>query len=129
MFNLIPIFIVGFTVYGTYAIIELFARRKERMAIIEKLSGGIDPESLKHQLGLFKNNENTSWPIRIGCLLAGIGLGTLIVAIVELLPLATSIRAIETMYLSSAALFGGIGLISAFFLERKLNKRKQDDEN
>lgn len=146
MNNLVPMVVVPAVIYGIYSIFELYARRKERMAIIEKLSEGIDPSLLANQLGMMKKTitiENKSaWTIRIGFLLLGIGLGIVIVALIDLSTAQISIQeyvqlnadnenaryqinnspirqAMSTLYPASAALFGGIGLIIAFFTERK----------
>lgn len=146
MESLAPMVIVPAIIYGIYSIFELFVRRKERMAIIEKVAEGIDPTLLTSQLGMNKktiNIENKSaWTIRIGFLLLGIGLGVGIVALIDASTVQVSIKdyvelylqnrdatyqinnapirqAIAVMYPASAALFGGIGLIIAFFTERK----------
>lgn len=138
-----PMVIVPAIIYGTYSIFELYARRKERMAIIEKLSEGIDP-SIINQFGsknkIRINIENKSaWTIRIGFLLLGIGLGVAFVSFIDLSFQQISIQeyialernaryevhntpirqAMNVLYPAAAALFGGIGLISAFFIERK----------
>lgn len=141
--DLTPIVIVPAIIYGTYSVFELYARRKERMAIIEKLSEGIDP-SIINQFGAKNkiriNIENKSaWTIRIGFLLLGIGLGVALVSFIDLSFNQISIQeyialernaryevhntpvrqAINVLYPAVAALFGGIGLICAFFMERK----------
>lgn len=142
MESLAQMVIIPSIFYFIYLIFELYARRKERMAIIEKLSEGIDP-SIINQLGAKKirfNIENKSaWTIRIGLLLFGIGLGVVIVALLEAFSSGASIQeyasldwdkinminrspirqAFNVLYPASAALFGGIGLITAFFVERK----------
>lgn len=132
MSGLIAIFVVGIITCGIYGIFELFVRRNERLAIIEKLSVGIDPSLLKNKVKLFISRDNKFWAVRIGCLLIGVGLGVFIVSIVELTmgipqdwdsPINQSIR---TMYPASAALFGGLGLILAYFIEKKQPNKEEE---
>ncbi len=131
MTALVPMVICGLFFYFTYRIFELYARRKERMAIIEKLSNGIDPELLRNQFNIstFKDSSYGSWAIRIGLLLIGVGLGVAIAAIIDMLAVAPSEEnnevfygfrnAISVLYPSLAAIFGGLGLVIAYFIEKK----------
>lgn len=131
MTALVPMVICGLFFYFTYRIFELYARRKERMAIIEKLSNGIDPELLRNQFNIstFKDSSYGSWAIRIGLLLIGVGLGVAIAAIIDMLAVAPSEvnnevfygfrNAISVLYPSLAAIFGGLGLVIAYFIEKK----------
>lgn len=131
MTALVPMVICGLFFYFTYRIFELYARRKERMAIIEKLSNGIDPELLRNQFNIstFKDSSYGSWAIRIGLLLIGVGLGVAIAAIIDMLAVAPSEvnnevfygfrNAISVLYPALAAIFGGLGLVIAYFIEKK----------
>ncbi len=135
MNDLAPVLIMAIIILGVYRIFELYVRRNERMAIIEKLSSGIDPEALKGQITLpsYKNGSSESWPIRIGLLLVGVGLGVLIATIIDLnsvIPPNTSEKAlhefrntISVLFPACASLFGGIGLIIAYFIEKKNEKK------
>lgn len=127
------VFIVGIVFYSIYAVFELFARKNERKAMIEKLSDGIDTNVLESNLKVFSRGEFTSWAIRIGCLLIGIGLGVLVSSIVKLSLLSTVhadnlrgfFNTFDTMYLASSAFFGGIGLVVAYFIERNYTDKKE----
>lgn len=132
--------IVGIISFTIYRLFELYARRKERLSIIEKFSSGIDPEVLKNQfsLPLYKdiNNGYGSWAIRIGLLLVGIGLGVIIAAIIDLLAVPPVTdghlfyefrHTIDVLYPSFAAVFGGLGLVIAYIVEKKDAKRNPQD--
>ena len=126
MNDLAPMVVVSVMSFFTYKIFELYARRKERMAIIEKLSNGIDPQILKSQFSMpvYKDGNYGSWAIRIGLLLVGVGLGVVIAAIVDLLAVAPSAdnrelfyefrNTISVLYPACAAVFGGLGLVVAY---------------
>ncbi|MBK5721892.1 hypothetical protein JGH11_13515 [Dysgonomonas sp. Marseille-P4677] len=141
MNELVPMVVVSVVCYFTYKIFELFARRKERMAVIEKLSNGIDPQILKNQFNMpaYKDGNYGSWAIRIGLLLVGVGLGVTIATIVDLLAVAPSSdnrelfyefrNTISVLYPACAAVFGGLGLVIAYFIEnKKENKSKKGVE-
>lgn len=139
MDEIMAMVIVATVAYTIYKLFELFARRKERMAMIEKLSAGIDPQILKNQfdpirIPVIRDFINNSWAIRIGMLLVGVGFGVMLAAIIDLAVVPPSEgdrlyydfrRTIDILYPSSAAIFGGIGLIVAYFIERKDNKREE----
>jgi hypothetical protein len=134
MNDLVPIFVMGIITLGIYKIFELFVRRNERISIIEKLSD-VDPETLKHRINfpVYKDERAGSWSIRIGLLLVGIGLGVIIATIVDIstaIPnyyqgrlVYNSIHTVGALYPSCAAVFGGIGLVTAYFIEKKKDKK------
>ncbi|CAK7042276.1 MAG: hypothetical protein PARBA_01413 [Parabacteroides sp.] len=143
-FIMVPL-VVGICIAGVYGLFELFVRRKERLAIIEKIGEKLDASAFEGKLrlpkyGAFSNISFSS--LKAGCLLAGIGLGLLIGFIVT-----TSIgmssnmsymgdgwqgwyrhELAGTVYGASVLLFGGIGLIVAFIVEMKLHKNEKDSE-
>ena len=139
MNDLAPMVVVSVMSFFTYKIFELYARRKERMAIIEKLSNGIDPQILKSQFSMpvYKDGNYGSWAIRIGLLLVGVGLGVVIAAIVDLLAVAPSAdnrelfyefrNTISVLYPACAAVFGGLGLVIAYFIENKNDKKNKKE--
>lgn len=144
MQEIMAMVIVATIAYAIYKLFELFARRKERMAMIEKLSTGIDPQLLQNQLSpikipVYRELMNNSWAIRIGLLLMGVGLGIIIATIVDLIISPYSgdrelyyefQRTIDVLYPSCAAVFGGIGLVVAYFVEKKDNRKYiQSQEN
>lgn len=122
MNDLAPVLVIAIITFGIYKLFDLYVRRNERMAIIEKFSNGSDPRILGSQLDLplFEKN-NTSWPIRIGLLLVGIGLGTTIAAIVDLSIVHNNetYDPINVLYPACASIFGGLGLVIAYFIEKK----------
>lgn len=133
MNDLAPVLVCAIIFITVYKIFELFVRRNERLAMIEKLSNGIDPQILKAHstLPVYKNESYSSWAIRIGLLLLGLGLGVAIAVIVDLfaVPPATEghiyiefRNAVSLLYPAFASVFGGIGLVIAYFIERKGNK-------
>lgn len=129
MEEIMAMVIVATIAYAIYKLFELFARRKERMAMIEKISTGIDPQMFAGTMNTFtwKNQSDNAWAVRIGLLLIGVGLGVILATIVDLnIDIATSQyrhrNAMDILYPASAALFGGIGLLIAYFIEKKDNK-------
>jgi len=130
MGDLTGIFIVGFIVLGVYRLFELFVRRKERMAIIDKLLG----ENIKFpetnvdlNLPLFQKPKS-NWALKLSLLLIGIGMGLIVAYYIELLTVGVEWdgnpgwyfrNKMEVVYLASVAVFGGIGLLIAYFIEQK----------
>ncbi|MDR1089984.1 MAG: hypothetical protein LBL79_02820 [Prevotella sp.] len=134
MHDLVPIFVLGIITLGIYKVFELFVRRNERISIIEKLSN-VDPETLKHRINfpVYKDESVGSWSIRIGLLLIGVGLGVVIATVVDISTAVPtyvngatrwiSMRSVDVLYPSCAAVFGGIGLVIAYFIEKKKDKK------
>ena len=142
--DLTPIFIVGFIVLGTYKLFELFARKKERMLMIEKFSflseNDEDKEArLKIKLPFFSGNDFDFgfWPLRIALLLIGIGAGCLVAFFIQIIYFNGSpIQSyrdwahqfwdlIALVNFASITFFGGIGLLIAFLLEQKKKAQKK----
>lgn len=136
MREIMAVVIVATIALTIYRLFELFARRKERMAMIEKLSLGVDPQSLRTQLNLplYSNDYNYgSWAIRIGLLLIGVGVGVVVATVVDLFAVAPSTinermfnefrNTISILYPACAAIFGGLGLVIAYFIEKKQAKK------
>lgn len=128
MKEIMGIVVVTTIAYTIYKLFELFVRRKERMAMIEKLSGGIDPQVFSNQLNTFtwKSKSDNAWAIRIGLLLIGVGFGIAVTSFIDIsLTIPNDYRykhALDVLYPASAALFGGIGLVAAYFIEKKYDK-------
>lgn len=70
-------FIVFASIYGLF---ELFVRRRERMAIIEKLGDKLDPSMIagKLNVGMLGGRRFSFSALKIASLMIGIGLGFLI---------------------------------------------------
>ena len=127
-FITIPL-VVGIICAGIYGLFELFVRKKERLAIIEKISNNLDASAFEGKLGLPNYMSRFSFSaLKVGCLLAGIGLGLMVGFFINL-----GMRNMyyqehqftEMAFGASVLLFGGIGLIVAFIIELKLNKDKK----
>lgn len=130
-FIMVPL-AVGIVSAGIYGLFELFARRRERLAIIEKMGDKLDVSALNARIGLPRLTTDFSFSsLKAGCLLSGIGLGLLIGFIVSISYANKNLdnwgqqEMISTVYGASVLLFGGIGLIIAFVLEMKLSKEKK----
>lgn len=127
-FIMVPL-IVGIVCAGIYGLFELFVRKKERLAIIEKIGDKLEPSAFDVKIGLPRLATNFSFSsLKTGCLLAGIGLGLLVGFIISVSLIDFNLdgrrELISTVYGASVLLFGGIGLIIAFVIELKLSKDK-----
>ncbi len=122
--------IMAIITYGVYKLFELFARRKERIMIIEKTDfskGGLQQPSLDVNYeggGRFKS-------LKFSCLLLGLGaglfVGFLISVHTDFSNIDTFIGKYDIVALvigSSVLLFGGIGMLTSFILEQVLGKKK-----
>ena len=128
--------VVGICVAGTYGLFELFARRKERLAIIEKIGDKLDASAFEGKLALPKYmGRFSSSALKVGCLMAGIGLGLLVGLCISTGMVSSGIidagvdrwlyrETIGVAYGASVLLFGGIGLLIAFIIEMKVAKNK-----
>jgi hypothetical protein len=124
--------VVGIIFYTIYRIFELLVRRKERQMFIDKL----DPEKLSGKMELPDFSDAKTAPsfgaLKWGCLLLGLGLGLLVGLMLNIVFLRdiqgmedwTQIyRAYSVAYGSSVLIFGGLGLLTAFLIEHKYEKK------
>lgn len=130
--------VVGLVVLGIYGLFELFVRRKERLAIIEKIGDKLDASAFAGKLSLpaystFKFSFSSFSSLKIGCLLMGIGLGLLIASFFSL-SLSTAYSRVEgisswdlinALYGACVLLCGGLGLILAFIIETRMAKKNK----
>ena len=107
----VVIFLVIFGIFYLY----FSARNKERMALIEK---GADA-SIFFGPKSEKTEGSGKWILKIGVLAIGIALGVLVGAALESAGMDDDVA-----YPASIFLFGGIGLVTAYFLARKVNGNK-----
>lgn len=134
-FIIVPLitFIVFASIYGLF---ELFVRRRERMAIIEKLGDKFDPSMIEGKLnfGMLGGRRFSFSALKIACLMIGIGLGFLIGFVIcsNCIPGYamgdTNYRTgeiINIIYGACLFVFGGIGLLVAFLTELKYFKKKE----
>lgn len=128
--------VVGMCVFGIYKLFELYARRRERMMLIEKLDSNISLEEGKIRLPDYSFPRLSFSALKIGSLLVGVGLGLLTGFIICILLIPNYISSIgdwETrqigglIYGSSVLLFGGIALIIAFTIEVRMNKKNKTE--
>ena len=112
---------------GVYKLFELFVCKKERIMLIEKM----DERGLLPQMDTPKLRGSSS-ALKIGCLLAGMGLGLLLGYLICYATIPNYFTADrDWMYRETVSLIygacvlgvGGIGLIVAFITELKLNKK------
>lgn len=101
-----PIFITAIIFGFAYATIDLFVRRKERMALIEK---GVDAPSFNSK------TSRSVLALKLGLLFIGVAVGLLIGSVL----VETTTLNDESAYFSMVFLFGGIGLVLSHFLEKK----------
>jgi hypothetical protein len=136
-FIFVPV-IVGICVAGVYGLFELFARRKERIMMIEKLSEKMDFSDMGSKFNLPDMRPRLSFSaLKVGCLLIGVGLGLLVAFFINVTmwnsgfynfnnanEFRHSIRGLqEVTFGASVLLFGGAGLIFSFILEKKMVKK------
>jgi hypothetical protein len=108
--------------YAIYKLFELYACRKERMAMIEKMSVGSGVITPPNFTNLFPPPIPTSWAFRLGLLLAGLGLG-LGLAIILNYGMGLKFPEKENLYIASMLLFGGLGLVISYLIEQKNRKK------
>lgn len=127
-FIAIPV-IVGICIYGVYSIFELFARRKERMAIIEKMNGHSPGAGKIGKIEFSTKFSSLKW----ACLLLGIGAGLLLGFFLSnhYIPYEggrvqwEQRELTSIIYGASVLICGGIGMLSAFLVEYHLSKRDE----
>lgn len=137
MEGIIIVSIMTITICSTvYGLFDLLVRRKERLAIIEKLSEGKDFGQINGKIDFsFGNNSFSFWALRCGCLLVGLGLGLIVGFYLsstalgdfggDVTPRSAEIAGV--VYGGSLLLFGGLGLLLAFILETKYDKKKEKE--
>ena len=117
---------------GIYGLFELFVRRNERMAIIEKIGDKLDASAFEGKLGLPSYIRKFSFSsLKIGLLLTGIGLGLLVGFFINFYIIqSTNLNQFDVHQISyiaygaSVLLFGGLGLILSFIIENYMSKKK-----
>lgn len=124
--------VVGMITLGIYKFFELLVCRRERLNIIEKIDPGALVDYLKNvRMGLPLNSPASnsrsgfsSWALRLGCLLAGLGLG-LLVAYWTVDVSMENYYAQTAVYGGSVLCFGGLGLVVAFVVERLIDRKER----
>lgn len=126
--------IMAIITLGIYKLFELFVCKKERLTIIEKFGDKLTPDMLEHKFSFSSLNNISFSALKIGSLLAGMGLGLLIGYIVCATSIPTYVtnlgdrweinKLASVVYGACVLLCGGVGLIIAFIVEIKLSKNK-----
>jgi len=135
--DLDAICIVGFIVLGIYKLFELFVRKNERLALIEKLTVLNTDVPVKLPPIVFENKTFGSGSLKIALLLIGIGFGCVLGGILQYLLYNNEMvlrgdasfyfrQIVSAIYGACIALFGGAGLLIAFFIERKELKQSKE---
>ncbi|MDR1369731.1 MAG: hypothetical protein LBJ72_06355 [Dysgonamonadaceae bacterium] len=129
------VLIVGIITLGIYRLFELYARRKERILMVEKFAENAKPVDLDLSLLFFKKRQPiySTWALKISLLMIGIGLGAIIAFFIQYAMIGDLLTQAhdnwdirrnldgfkETIYFSCVAMFGGIGLLTAYLIELK----------
>ena len=126
--------ICGMFIFGFLKLFELFVCKKERLLIIEKMGDKFTPDMLEHKINFSSVGKFSSTALKFGCLFMGLGLGLLIGYLIcsttlegyaEMESFNRSMReTVSIIYGACILLFGGIGLLTAFLVELKINKDK-----
>lgn len=128
------VLIVGILTFGLYSLCELFVRRKERLAMIDKMIlnadnlGFIDLPKLSNRA-----TNGSHLGLSIGCLFIGVGLGLFLACMIDIslildmkqyeesvgwnMAVRSNVSAI--LYPSLATALGGVGLTVSYIIERK----------
>lgn len=128
--------VVGIITLGIYRLFDLFVRKKERLAIIEKIGEKFDPSMIENKFSFPFKFEGTGafGTLKIACLLLGVGLGLLVGYFICLGTLAgfyagdyngNAYQTAGVIYGACVLLFGGLGLLIAFITEMKYVKDKK----
>lgn len=126
--------IIGTITFGIYKLFELFARRRERIMLIEKI-GEINSIDMSKIVLPSYNSGFSASALKGGCLLTGLGLGLLIGFFICMSCMPNYFENAKhweykqtagIIYGSSVLFFGGIGLIVAFIIEVKLGRRAKN---
>lgn len=125
----------GIGAYAFYKLVELFARKKERIMIIERLSQisstNIENLDISRIFGERKNFNNKFLALRIGSLLMGLGFGLLVGIVIASGMYGSSgslsyetMQSMSVVYGASTLCFGGVGLLLGFIVESRMSKNK-----
>jgi hypothetical protein len=127
--------VVGIVTLGIYRLFDLFVRKKERLAIIEKIGEKFDSSMIENKFSFPLKFEGGGafGTLKVACLLLGVGLGLLIGFFICYQTLGGytgqnqwgNIHDIAgIIYGACVLLFGGLGLLIAFIIEMKYVKSK-----
>ena len=125
--------IIWICISGVYGLFELYARKNERLAIIERMGDKLDSSLLAGKFNMLNFSFRSFSSLKTGCLLVGLGLGLLVGLLIQSMLFSNAYYTglerwkIESYsgiaYGASVLLFGGIGLLLSFLIENKMNRR------
>ncbi|MDR1886394.1 MAG: hypothetical protein LBQ70_00625 [Prevotellaceae bacterium] len=134
MGDLTGICVVGFIILGIYKTFELFVKKNERVMFIEKFFTHCENKKIDGDIHLppvsFGRQSNGSVPLRISLLLIGVGMGCFFSFLTPfIMEYGYDIDHIGyntqgLISFSFIAIFGGLGLLTAYLLESKQSKNK-----
>ena len=135
-FITIPL-VVGIITLGIYKLFELFVCKKERITMIEKLADRVNTGEINSNLSLnlnYSRSRFTFGSLKSGLLMLGIGLGLLVAFFICInsFPGYTASRnwdverQASVVYGACVLLFGGAGLLAAFLIEMKIQKKEKE---
>ncbi len=126
------VFTVAVIFICSVKMIELFVHRKERIELVRKLDSLDLSKENNLDLGkIFGGDSSRFWPIRVGSLIIGLGIGLLVGYLINygvgnFIPDNVYYDdAVGVVYGASVLLFGGLGLLLSYFLEKKSRAKKQ----
>ncbi|MDU1905260.1 MAG: DUF6249 domain-containing protein [Dysgonomonas sp.] len=124
--DLTPILVTGIVMLAIYRILELFVRRNERMGIIERMKQNPDLKVSPPEwnLSFFNIPPQYSFAsLRTSLFLIGMGIGLFCGYLLDATTFAGNSNnfsyTMEIVYLACIAVFGGVGLLIAYFMEIK----------
>ena len=135
-FIMVPAIMAIITV-GIYKLFELFVCKKERITMIEKLADRVNTGEINSNLSLnlnYSRSRFTFGSLKSGLLMLGIGLGLLVAFFICInsFPGYTASRnwdverQASVVYGACVLLFGGAGLLAAFLIEMKIQKKEKE---
>lgn len=107
--ELTPIFVLLIIFGFIFGIIYISIRRKERQMLLEK---GLDAS-------VFVSKKYTSTTLKFGLLFIGVAVGILLGNLLY----RNAVMDEEAAYFSMIFLFGGLGLVIDYFIEKKENEK------
>lgn len=134
-FIAIPL-VVGIITFGVYKFFELIVCRRERLNIIDRLESSQLIDYLKQvpmglRYGASESREVSEYRprvstggLRVGCLLAGLGLGLVIGILMKPSFAQDDWSLFSGLCGGLVLLCGGVGLLVSFIVEMRLARRK-----
>lgn len=121
-------------VFGViYKLFELFAGRRERMMLIEKMGDKLTPETFKNGI-MYRPSLYSFGGLRIGCLLLGLGAGLLVGYVLTCTTQPdylsdnypyTVKEAVSIIYGACVLLGGGLGLVISYLIDKEQWKKNK----